>query len=38
MKRLGYVIVMCLSVLTSYGQEELAPLVKPEVEKAQIMF
>lgn len=38
MKKLGYVIVFALAVSTGYAQEELAPLVKPEVEEAQVMF
>ncbi|WP_436514826.1 gliding motility protein GldN [Ekhidna sp. To15] len=38
MKKLGYVIVFALAVSFGYAQEELAPLVKPEVEEAQVMF
>lgn len=38
MKRLGFVIVFCLSILIGYAQEELAPLVKPEVAETQVMF
>ncbi|MEQ9302750.1 MAG: gliding motility protein GldN, partial [Marinoscillum sp.] len=38
MKKLGYVIVFILSLSFGYAQEELAPLVKPEVEEAQVMF
>lgn len=38
MKKLGYVIVFILSLTFGYAQEELAPLVKPEVEEAQVMF
>ncbi|WP_370088884.1 gliding motility protein GldN [Ekhidna sp.] len=38
MKKLGYVIVFSLSLSFGYAQEELAPLVKPEVEESQVMF
>ncbi|MEP1034445.1 gliding motility protein GldN [Ekhidna sp.] len=38
MKKLGYVIVFALAVSGGYAQEELAPLVKPEVEESQVMF
>lgn len=38
MKKLGYVIVFFLSISFGYAQEELAPLVKPEVQEAQVMF
>lgn len=38
MKKIGYVIVFMLAVSAGYAQEELAPLVKPEVDEAQIMF
>ena len=38
MKKLGYVIVFALAVSFGYAQEELAPLVKPEVDEAQVMF
>ncbi len=38
MKKLGYVVVFALAVSFGYAQEELAPLVKPEVDKAQVMF
>lgn len=38
MKKLGYVIVFALAVSFGYAQEELAPLVKPEVQEAQVMF
>ena len=38
MKKLGYVIVFTLAVSVGYSQEELAPLVKPEVDETQIMF
>ncbi|GAB4241320.1 MAG: hypothetical protein Tsb0034_18240 [Ekhidna sp.] len=38
MKRLGYVVVFSLLVSTAMAQEELAPLVKPEVEESQVMF
>lgn len=37
MKRLGYVIVCLLLVSVGYSQEK-APLIKPEVDEAQIMF
>ncbi|MEQ6168072.1 gliding motility protein GldN [Ekhidna sp. MALMAid0563] len=38
MKKLGYVIVFSLSLSFGFAQEELAPLVKPEVEESQVMF
>jgi len=38
MKRLGYVIVFSLLVSIGYSQEEMAPLVKPEVDETQVMF
>ena len=38
MKNLGYVIVFSLSLTFGYAQEELAPLVKPEVDETQVMF
>ncbi|WP_420576897.1 gliding motility protein GldN [Ekhidna sp.] len=38
MKKLGYVIVFSLSLTFGFAQEELAPLVKPEVEESQVMF
>ena len=38
MKRLGYVIVFALALSAVHAQEELAPLVKPEVEETQLMF
>lgn len=38
MKKLGYVIVFGLSLSFGYAQEELAPLVKPEVDETQVMF
>ncbi len=38
MKKLGYVVVFALAVSFGYAQEELAPLVKPEVDETQIMF
>ncbi len=38
MKKLGYVIVFSLSLTFGYAQEELAPLVKAEVEETQVMF
>lgn len=38
MRKLGYVIVFGLSLSFGYAQEELAPLVKPEVDESQVMF
>jgi len=38
MKKLVYVVVFCGGILSAMAQEELAPLVKPEVDEAQIMF
>ncbi len=38
MKNLGYVIVFSLSLTCGFAQEELAPLVKPEVDETQVMF
>ncbi|WP_420316889.1 gliding motility protein GldN [Ekhidna sp.] len=38
MKKLGYVFVFILAITSVYGQEELAPLVKPEVDDTQVMF
>ena len=38
MKKLVYVIIFCLGVSSTFSQEELAPLVKPEVDETQIMF
>lgn len=38
MKKLGYVVVFALAVSFGYAQEELAPLVKPEVDETQVMF
>lgn len=38
MKKLGYVIVFSLTLTFGFAQEELAPLVKPEVEESQVMF
>ncbi|WP_425389985.1 gliding motility protein GldN [Ekhidna sp.] len=38
MKKLGYVIVFVLSLSIGFAQEELAPLVKPEVDETQVMF
>ena len=38
MKKSGYVIVFSLALSLGYAQEELAPLVKPEVDKTQVMF
>lgn len=37
-KVVGYVIVFALAVSFGYAQEELAPLVKPEVAETQVMF
>ena len=37
-KVVGYVIVFVFAVSFGYAQEELAPLVIPEVEETQIMF
>ncbi len=37
MKKLGYVIVLFMLASTGYSQEQ-APLIKPEVEEAQVMF
>lgn len=37
MKRLGYVIIFFMIVSVGHSQEK-APLIKPEVEEAQIMF
>lgn len=38
MKRLGYVCVFFLAITVGYAQEELAPLVKAEVDETQVMF
>ena len=38
MKRLGYVCVFFLAITIGYAQEELAPLVKAEVDETQVMF
>ena len=38
MKRLGYALIFCLALSAGYAQEELAPLVKPEVQETQVMF
>ena len=38
MKRLGYVIVFLMVFSLSYAQEEMAPLVKPEVDDTQVLF
>ncbi|WP_421764062.1 gliding motility protein GldN [Ekhidna sp.] len=38
MKKIGYLIVFGLALSFSYAQEELAPLVKPEVDETQVMF
>ena len=38
MKKLVYVIVFCLGASPLLAQEELAPLVKPEVDETQVMF
>lgn len=38
MKKLGYLIVCLLIASVGYSQEELAPLVKPEVDDSQVMF
>jgi len=38
MKKLGYVVVFSLSLSFGFAQEELAPLVKPEVDESQVMF
>lgn len=38
MKRIGYVLVFVLSIGVGLAQEELAPLVKPDVDETQIMF
>jgi len=38
MKKLGYLIIGLLIVSLGYSQEELAPLVKPEVDETQVMF
>lgn len=38
MKKLSYVIICLLIAFGGYSQEELAPLVKPEVDDAQVMF
>ncbi|MEO9483278.1 MAG: gliding motility protein GldN [Ekhidna sp.] len=38
MKKIGYVVVFALAVSFGYAQEELAPLVKPEVDETQVMF
>lgn len=38
MKKLVYVFIFCVCVIPSMAQEDLAPLVKPEVDETQIMF
>lgn len=38
MKKLGYVMVLLVALSSVYGQEELAPLVKAEVDETQVMF
>ncbi len=38
MKKLGYVLIFCLVTNIGFSQEELAPLVKPEVDETQVMF
>lgn len=38
MKKLCYVLAFSMVGFFGYSQEELAPLIKPEVEKAQAMF
>lgn len=38
MKSLGYVILCFLAIGTAFAQEELAPLVKPEVDETQVLF
>lgn len=38
MKKLSYVIAFSLIATIGYSQEELAPLVKPEVDEDQVMF
>lgn len=38
MKRLGYAFVFCLILTGAVAQEELAPLVKPEVSETQVMW
>ena len=38
MKKLVYVIIFCLGASPAFSQEELAPLVKPEVDETQVMF
>ena len=37
MKKLGYVVIFLLLASTGYSQEK-APLIKPEVDQAQVMF
>lgn len=38
MKNLSFVFVFLMLTVSLYAQEELAPLVKPEVDEAQVMF
>ncbi len=38
MRKLGYVLIFCFISNLGFAQEELAPLVKPEVDETQIMF
>ncbi|MEO9872354.1 type IX secretion system ring subunit PorN/GldN [Ekhidna sp.] len=38
MRKLGYVIVFSLAISFGYAQEELSPLIKPEVDQTQVMF
>lgn len=38
MKKINYVIIALLIASAGYSQEELAPLVKPEVDRSQVMF
>ena len=38
MKKLSIVIVFLLAFAAAFAQEELAPLVKPEVPESQVMF
>lgn len=38
MKNLVCVIIVCLCTIPVFAQEELAPLVKPEVDENQVMF
>ena len=38
MKKISYILALMIISISGIGQEKLAPLIKPEIDKSQVMF